>query len=212
MIASIISGIVGVLFLIGAWMQYRCRGPIWSAEYFASSPKARKRLRTRREYFWSATSCLVIGLALILLMIYGLTEITGFIYGVCVLAVLLFLLLIRASVSAVRKSTKRGQDAVIYRENLDDVFPEEIEEEFFRRRRENRQKRERAESPRTTSAGRKRGTSDPDRKRTSDPDRKSTSDSNRKGASDLTRKRTSDTKKKPASARSEQRTTGKRNT
>lgn len=202
MIASIISGIVGVLFLIGAWMQYRCQGPIWSAEYFASSPKERRRLRTRREYFWSATSCLVIGLALILLMIYGLTEITGFIYSVCVLAVLLFLLLIRASVSAVRKSTKRGQDAVIYRENLDDVFPEEIEEEFFRRRRENRQKRERVESPR--SVDRKRGTSD--------PDRRNTSDSNRKGVSDLTRKRTSGTKKKPASARSEQRTAGKRNT
>lgn len=195
MIASIISGIVGVLFLIGAWMQYRCRGPIWSAEYFASSPKERRRLRTRREYFWSATSCLVIGLALILLMIYGLTEITGFIYGVCVLAVLLFLLLIRASVSAVRKSTKRGQDAVIYRENLDDVFPEEIEEEFLRRRRENREKRERGQSVGTTSADRKKRTSDLNRKRTSDSKKNQTSNS----------------KKKTASVRSEHRTSGGRN-
>lgn len=141
MIGTILSGIIGVLFLVGAWRQYLCQGPIWSAEYIASSPKERKRLRTRKAYFWSATSCLVIGLSLILLMVYGLTEIMGFIYGVCGLAVVLFLILIRDCASAVRKSTKRGQDAVMRRENLDDVFPYEIEEEIRRRRRENRKNR-----------------------------------------------------------------------
>lgn len=155
MVGTILSGIIGVLFLIGAVMQYRCRGPIWSAEYIASSQKERKRLRKKRTYFWSATCCLMIGLSLILLMLYGLTEITGFMYGVCVPAILLFVLLILGSVSAVRKSTERGQDAVMRRENLDDVFPDEVEEEFRRRRRASRQKRTSGQGEGTMSSAQK---------------------------------------------------------
>ncbi|MDO4308868.1 MAG: DUF3784 domain-containing protein [Eubacteriales bacterium] len=169
MIGTILSGIIGVLFLVGAVMQYRCRGPIWSAEYIASSQKERKRLRTKRAYYVSATACLLIGMSLVLLMIYGLTEIIGFIYGVCVLAVLLFVLLILGAVSAVRKSTERGQDSVIRRENLDDVFPDEIEEEFRRRRmakrRAERQKRAAEENRRPVSASGKQQTSASRRRR-----------------------------------------------
>lgn len=141
MIGMILSGIIGVLFLAGAVMQYRCQGPIWSAEYFASSPKEKKRLRTRRAYYWSGTACLLIGLSLVLLMLYNLTEMMGFIYAVCVCAALLFLLLVCGCIRAAVKSTDRRQEVVMYRENLDDVFPHEIEEEIRSRRRDGRRSR-----------------------------------------------------------------------
>ncbi len=141
MIGTILSGALGILFLIAALMQYRCRGPVWSAEYFASSPREKKRLRTRRGYYGSATACLLIGVSLVLSMIYNLTDIPGFLYGVYVCAGLFFLLLVYGSMKAAVRSKSRRQDAVMHRENLDDVFPHEIEEEIRNRRRAGRQKR-----------------------------------------------------------------------
>lgn len=156
MIGTILSGMIGVLFLTGAVMQYRRQGPIWSAEYFASSPREKKRLRTRRTYYWSATACLLIGLSLVLLMIYNLTEIVGFVYAVCVCAVLLFLLLVCGCVRAAGKSTDRRQELVMYRENLDDVFPHEIEEEIRSRRRAARRSNESGRSRQRASGTKKK--------------------------------------------------------
>lgn len=160
MIGTILSGIIGVLFLTGAVMQYRCQGPIWSAEYFASSPKEKKRLRTRRAYYWSATACLLIGLSLILLMIYSLTEMVGFIYAVCVCGVLLLLLLVCGCLRAVRNSADHRRNMVMYRENLDDVFPHEIEEEIRNRRRAVRRSRVSGIDRQQVSSAKKQGTSD----------------------------------------------------
>lgn len=137
---TILSGILGILFLVAAFRQYRCRGPVWSAEYLASSPKEKKRLRTRRRYYASATACLLIGACLILLMIYHLTELPGFLYSGYVCAGMLFLLLVYGSIRALGRSTNPRQDAVMHRESLDDVFPYEIEEEIRSRRRVVRQK------------------------------------------------------------------------
>ncbi len=135
MIGTILSGILGILFLTGAVMQYRCRGPVWSAEYLASSPKEKRRLRTRRAYYGSATACLLIGISLILLVLYNLTSIIGIMYAVWVCAGLFFLLLVYGSLVAAGRSQDRRQEAVMHRENLDDVFPHEIEEEIRNRRR-----------------------------------------------------------------------------
>lgn len=128
MIRSILSGILGVLFLTGAFRQYRCRGPIWSAEYIASSPKEKKRLRTRQAYYLSATACLLIGISFVLLMIYGLTEISGFVYAVCVLTGLLFLLLIFGCLREIRRSMNRGPDSAVHRRRLEEEYENEAEE------------------------------------------------------------------------------------
>ena len=110
MIGEILAGILGVVFLIGAFMQYRCSGPLWSLEYIAASELDKKKMRKTGDYYWSATACLLIGLSFILTMIYCLTELKGFLYVVFVLAALLFLLIIYASVRAMKKSTDRSSE------------------------------------------------------------------------------------------------------
>lgn len=107
MIGEILTGILGVAFLAGAVMQFRCRGPIWSAEYIASTPKERKKIATRQEYYWSAIACLWIGLLFLLTLVYSLTEIKGFLYAVFVLAVFLFIHILIGFYRAILKSTER---------------------------------------------------------------------------------------------------------
>ncbi|MDO4275494.1 MAG: hypothetical protein Q4D16_17640 [Eubacteriales bacterium] len=107
MIGEILTGILGVGFLTGAVMQFRCKGPIWSTEYIASTPKERKKLRTRQEYYWTAIACLWIGLLFLLTLIYTLTEIKGFLYAVFVLSAFLFLHILYGIYRAAKKSTMR---------------------------------------------------------------------------------------------------------
>lgn len=110
MLVEILTGILGVVFLAGAFKQFQCRGPIWSAEYFAASPKERKRLCTRKGYYYSASACLAIGLSLVFLMIYSLTDLKIFLYIVFLFSALLFLLLICGAVRAVKQSTLREEE------------------------------------------------------------------------------------------------------
>lgn len=107
MIGEILAGILGVVFLAGAFMQYRCTGPLWSLEYIAASDTEKKKMRKASDYYWYATACLLIGLSFILTMIYCLTELKGFLYVVFVLAAFLFLLIIYGIIRAMKKSTER---------------------------------------------------------------------------------------------------------
>ena len=124
MVQSILCGILGILFLIGAFRQYRCRGGIWSAEYIAASPKEKKKMRTRRTYYLSATACLLTGLSFALLSVYTLTEIEGFAYAVCVLVFLLFFVLVLGGISMVRKGMIYGTDRAVRRRRLEEEFEE----------------------------------------------------------------------------------------
>lgn len=110
MLEEILTGILGVAFLVGAFQQFQCRGPIWSAEYFAASPKERRKLCTRKGYHFSAAACLTIGLSLVFLMIYSLTDLKLFLYVVFLLSALLFLLLIYGAARVVRQSTLRDEE------------------------------------------------------------------------------------------------------
>lgn len=107
MIGDILMGILGTAFLVGACMQFRCRGPVWSTEYVAASPKDRRRMQTKQEYYWSAVSCLYIGILFWLTLILTLTSIKGFLYAIFVLSVFLFLHILYGIYRAVRKSTIR---------------------------------------------------------------------------------------------------------
>lgn len=102
MLAEILSGILGLVFLVGAFRQYQRQGAVWSAEYFAASPKERKKMRTRQNYYFSATACLVIGLSLVWVMLYSLTDLKLFLYLIFFFSALLFLLLVYGAVRAVR--------------------------------------------------------------------------------------------------------------
>ena len=118
MVMSVLSGILGMLFLVGAIMQYRRKGPVWSTEYIASTVKEKKKLKTRSAYYWSATGCLLIGLSFVLLMVYGLTDILAFAYAVCVLVVLLFVQLVAGCVMAVRNGGDKGTEQAVHRRKL----------------------------------------------------------------------------------------------
>ena len=124
MTATILSGVIGIFFLVGAIMQLRRRGPIWSAEYLSSSVRERKKMRSVRAYRWSGLQCFLIGGAFLLFMIYGLTDLTPFLYAACVLIALLVLCLLRSCVKAVRRSTMRKPDAAVLRTGLDDEVDE----------------------------------------------------------------------------------------
>lgn len=107
MVGEILSGILGIIFLIGAGMQFRCKGPVWTLEFIAATPQERKKMQTRKEYFWTAAACLLIGLSFLLNMIYELTELKAFLYIMFVMAGLLFLVIVYNIIRAVKKSTER---------------------------------------------------------------------------------------------------------
>lgn len=130
MVQSILCGILGLLFLVGAFRQYRCRGGIWSAEYIAASPKEKKKMRSRRTYYLSATACLLTGLSFALLTVYTLTEMEGFAYAVCVLVVLLFPVLVLGGIGMVRKGMIHGTDRAVHRLRLEEEYEENAEADF----------------------------------------------------------------------------------
>ncbi len=105
MLMEILTGILGLVFLAGAWRQFHGQGPLWSPEYLAASDAQRKRMRSRRNYLRSAVICLVIGLALSVLMLYSLTDLKVFLYGLFLLCGLLFVLLVLEGISSSRKRT-----------------------------------------------------------------------------------------------------------
>lgn len=107
MMGEILMGIMGIAFLVGAIMQFRCTGPVWSTEYMSASPKEKKKMQTKQEYYWSALGCLYIGILFLLSLIYSLTQIKGFLYVIFVFAFLLFLHILYGIYRAVRKSTRR---------------------------------------------------------------------------------------------------------
>lgn len=107
MAGDILMGILGVVFLIGAVMQFRCTGPVWSTEYFAASPKEKRALQTKEEYFWSAIGCLLIGILFLLSLVYTLTELKAFLYIIWGFSAFLFLHIIYGIYRAVHKSTLR---------------------------------------------------------------------------------------------------------
>lgn len=107
MAGEILSGILGLIFLIGAGMQFRCRGPVWTLEFIASTPSERKKMQNRKEYFLTAAACLLIGLSFLLNTIYSLTGIKIFLYIMFVLAALLFLVIVCSIIRSVRRSTER---------------------------------------------------------------------------------------------------------
>lgn len=107
MIGDILLGIMGAAFLVGAVMQFRCTGPVWTAEYIAASPKDRKKMQNRQEYYWSAMGCLFIGVLFLLSLVYSLTNLKAFLYVIFVFSAFLFLHIIYGVYRAVKKSTKR---------------------------------------------------------------------------------------------------------
>lgn len=107
MMVEILMGIMGAAFLAGAVMQFRCTGPIWSAEYMSASPREKKKMQTKQEYYWSALNCLYIGILFLLTLVYTLTQLKGFLYVLFVFSAFLFLHIIYGIYRAVRKSTRR---------------------------------------------------------------------------------------------------------
>ncbi|MDO4337321.1 MAG: hypothetical protein Q4C91_04435 [Eubacteriales bacterium] len=107
MAGEILSGIVGLIFLCGAVMQFRCRGPIWTLEFIVAAPAERKRMQTRKAYFLTASACLLIGLSFLMNTVYSLTEIKIFLYIMFVLAALLFLVIVYSIIRSVQRSTER---------------------------------------------------------------------------------------------------------
>lgn len=140
MTESILSGILGCLFLVGAVMQYRCVGPLWTPEYIASSVKEKKKLKKRQSYYWAATGCLLIGLSFLLVMVYGLTGIPGFAYAVCVLVILLFILLVLGCIRAVRRGMDTGTDRAVHRRKLEEAFASDENTQPVRRKSYKRRK------------------------------------------------------------------------
>lgn len=110
MLIEIMTGILGIVFLAGAVMQFRCTGPIWSLEYIAAAELDRKKMRKSEEYYWHSAACFLIGLSFLLVMVYCLTELKGFLYVVFVLAGILFLIIVYGAMRAMHKSTDRSEE------------------------------------------------------------------------------------------------------
>ena len=109
MIGEVLTGIMGVAFLAGAVMQFRCKGPIWSAEYLAADAAGRRKMQTKQEYICSAIGCMYIGILFLLTMIYTLTEIRGFLYVIFGFSGLLFLHIVYGIFHAVEKSRSKEE-------------------------------------------------------------------------------------------------------
>lgn len=107
MMGEILMGIMGTAFLVGAFMQFRCTGPVWSAEYISASARDRKKMQTKQEYYWSALGCLYIGVLFLLSLIYSLTQLKVFLYVIFVFSAFLFLHIIYGIYRAIIKSTRR---------------------------------------------------------------------------------------------------------
>ena len=84
---GIILTIVGIIGVILAIMQYRQKGPVLSAAYFAASKEEQKKMHTKKAYRYSAHVLIYTAMPCLFFGISFISNINVFAYIATILAI-----------------------------------------------------------------------------------------------------------------------------